>query len=137
RLNVDRGWLGSELGVRAWLPAEAAAAGGGRVRGYQLDVRALGCAVGAGLRGCLGAFAGVMPARGEGVTNAKRGVGVAAGLALALGYDRALGERVSLGLRVAADVPLLRPSLQLNGAEVWQGAPVSVLASIGVGVRLR
>ena len=54
-----------------------------------------------------------------------------------VGYDLKVGERIFLGVRVGVDVPLLRPSLRLSDAEVWQGAPVSVLAAIGVGVRLR
>ena len=64
RVNVDRGWVGSEMAVRGWLPAAQTAEGGGRVSAYQLDLRALGCGVGAGFRGCVGGFVGVMPARG-------------------------------------------------------------------------
>ena len=98
---------------------------------------ALGCGLGGGFRGCVGGFAGVMPARGSDIANARRGLGVVAGIAVLAGYDLGVGERVSLGVRVGADVPLLQPSLRLSNAEVWQGAPVSVLAAIGVGVRLR
>lgn len=138
RVNIDRGWLGSELALRGWVPAEVGAeSGDGRVSAYQLDVRALGCVVGSGFRGCVGGFAGLMPARGSGVPNAQRGLGVVAGVAASVGYDLGLGERVLLGARVGLDVPLLQPSLRLSNAEVWQGAPVSVFLAIGVGVRLR
>ncbi|MEZ4326124.1 MAG: hypothetical protein R3B40_12970 [Polyangiales bacterium] len=136
RLVVERARWATELVVRGVFPASATSTLG-RVTAWQTDLHAYACGKARFLRGCAGAFVGVMPARGARIDQPRRGVGLVTGAALALGFDHLFGQRFTFSARVGVDVPLLRPRLELDDTRVWRGAPVSGLVSVGIGARLR